>query len=77
MTAEPQADAERVKAFSVAFVRISSWDARSGKNGLTMEEIQALERKREIWLYEEYSEWWSGHTWGGHATDLRWRGTWK
>ena len=77
MTAESQADAERVRAFSVAFVRISAWDARSGKGGLTMEEIHALERRRDVMTYCEWSEFWNGHRWGGHATDLRWRGTWK
>ena len=64
MTAESQADAERVKAFSVAFVRISSWDARAGKDGLSMEEVHRLEQRREIMTYTEWSEWWVGRQWG-------------
>ena len=64
VTAEPQADAERVRAFSVTFVRISSWDARSGKGVLTMEALTRLENRREIMTYTEWSEWWVGRPWG-------------
>lgn len=64
VTAESQADADRVKAFSVAFVRISSWDARSGKNGLTMEEVHRLEQRRDVMTYCEWSAWWNGRPWG-------------
>lgn len=64
MTAESQADADRVHAFSVAFTRISSWDARSGKGGLTMEEIHRLEQCRERAEYTEFSEWWNQRPWG-------------